>query len=32
MVMSEMENDMKAEFLRTSSGGSSLSGDEEFDW
>jgi hypothetical protein len=32
MVKSEAENDMIAEFLRTSIGGSSLCGDEELAW
>jgi hypothetical protein len=32
MVKSETENDMEAEFLRTSNGDSSLCGVEEFAW
>jgi hypothetical protein len=32
MVKLEAENDMEAEFLMTSNGGSSLCGDEELAW
>jgi hypothetical protein len=32
MVKSEAENDMEAEFLRNSNGGSSLCGDKEIAW
>jgi hypothetical protein len=32
MVKSEAENDMEAEFMMTSNGGSNLCGDEELAW